>query len=137
MKLFKGISILLLLVALQGCDVNDDDVDYHFVTLNIVDAVLPQSFQQNQTYEILVTYQLPNGCTSFEGFDIISEDTTVRRVVAIGSERDGQACTQAIEEVQTSFQFICLYSDTYVFRFFTGLDENDVPQYMEYEVPVN
>ncbi|MDG1571428.1 hypothetical protein OZ410_03815 [Robiginitalea sp. M366] len=137
MKLFKGISILLLLVALQGCDVNDDDVDYHFVTLNIVDAVLPQSFQQNQTYEILVTYQLPNGCTSFEGFDIISEDTTIRRVVAIGSKRDGQACTQAIEEVQTSFQFICLYSDTYVFRFFTGLDENDVPQYMEYEVPVN
>lgn len=138
MKLLKGFAIFLLLALPLGCEVNDDEVKYHFVTLNIVDVTVPESFQLNQTYEIQVTYQLPNGCTSFEGFDIISEDTTTRRVVAIGSELDDQtqACTQAVIDVETSFQFICLYSEPYLFRFFTGFDTEGAPQYLEVEVPV-
>lgn len=136
MKLIKGFSVFVLMLLSFGCDVNDDEVNYHFVTLNIVDAQLPEAFRINETYEVRVTYQVPNGCTSFEGFDIISESYTTRRVVAIGIEVDDRACTQALQEVETSFQFICLYNQPYLFRFFTGMDEDGEPQYLEVEVPV-
>lgn len=134
--LWNVFKAFLLLLVLSACDIGEDDVSYHFVTLEIVDVSMPESFNLNETYEIGVTVLVPNGCTEFEGFDVISEDTTVRNVVAIGTERNDVACTQVLSEVETSFDFICLYPETYLFRFWTGEDEQGVPQYLEIEVPV-
>lgn len=136
-RFLSGTLILLLLSLNLSCTSDDDEMEYHFVSLRIIDAELPVSFQLNQTYEIGVTYVLPNGCTAMEGFDVISEGQTTRRVVAIGTEQVDMACTQEIREVETQFRFICLYSDTYLFRFYTGMNEAGEPQYLEYEVPVN
>jgi hypothetical protein len=127
---------LLLFLVLNACDIGDDGVNYHFVTLQITDVSMPESFDLNETYEIGVTLLVPNGCTQFEGFDIKSEATTVRNVVAIGTELDDLACTQVVSEVETTFEFICLYRGTYLFRFWTGENEQGVPQYLEIEVPV-
>lgn len=136
-RIVPGVFIVFLLLLNWGCNSDDDEMEYHFVSLRIVDADLPVSFQLNETYEIGVTYVLPNGCTALEGFDVIREGATVRRVVAIGTEEVNNACTQEIREVETSFRFICLYNDTYLFRFYTGMNEAGEPQYLEYEVPVN
>jgi hypothetical protein len=57
--------------------------------------------------------------------------------VAIGTEFYEQACTQALEEIETSFDFIVLYEGSYLFRFWSGEDENGEQQYLEIEVPVN
>jgi hypothetical protein len=130
------LKAFLLLLVLNACDIGDDEVNYHFVTLEIVDVSMPESFNLNETYEIGVTVLVPNGCTQFEGFDVISEDTTVRTVVAIGTERDDVACTQVVSEVETSFDFVCLYPETYLFRFWTGEDDRGAPRYLEVEVPV-
>ena len=132
-KVFK---VLLLLLVLNACDIGEDAVNYHFVTLQVTDVSMPEAFQLNETYEIGVTLLVPNGCTEFEGFDIISEDTTIRRVVAIGTQRDDLACTQEVSEVEATFQFLCLYPETYLFRFWTGENGQGEPQYMEVEIPV-
>lgn len=136
-RFVPGIFLLLALSLNLSCSSDDDEMDYRFVSLPIVEADLPVSFQLNETYEIGVTYVLPNSCSALEGFDVIAEDQTVRRVVAIGTEELNGTCTTEIRELETSFRFICLYSDTYLFRFYSGMNEEGEPQYIEYEVPVN
>ena len=139
MSVKRSIPILLcfLVLIFQSCKFEDDRVNFRFVSLQIVSADLPDSFELNETYEIRVTYVRPSGCIFFEGFDITDEATTTRNVVAIGSDFYEETCTQAVEELETSFNFIVLYEGTYIFRFWNGEDENGVDQYIEIEVPVN
>jgi len=130
------LKLLLPLFLLSACDIGEDEVNYHFVSLTTLAVDMPEEFRLNETYEIGVTVLEPNGCTEFAGFDILPEDTTIRRVVAIGTEQDDVPCTEVLSEVATSFDFICLYSGTYVFRFWTGKNEDGIDQFMEFEVPV-
>lgn len=139
MSLKKSIPLLLcfLVLGMTSCKLEDDGVNFRFVALQIVSADLPESFTLNETYEIKVRYLRPSACVYFEGFDITSEDTTTRNVVAIGTDFYEQTCTQAVEELEATFNFICLYEQTYLFKFWTGEDENGNQQYLEIEVPVN
>jgi hypothetical protein len=135
-SLWNRLLFLLPLFLLGACDIGDDEVNYHFVNLATVAVDMPEEFRLSETYKIGVTVLEPNGCTEFVGFDILPEDTTVRRVVAIGTEQVDVACTEALSEVETSFEFICLYSGTYVFRFWQGKNEAGQDEFMEIEVPV-
>lgn len=134
--LWKAVFAVVLLLQISGCDISGEEANYHFVTLQTIAVDAPESFKINETYTIGVTLLIPNGCTSFEGFDVTSEGQTIRRVVGIGTELDDMACTQAVEEVSSSFEFLCLYSGTYLFKFWTGQSESGEPQFLEIEVPV-
>ncbi len=135
----KEIIILLSFISiiLNSCSLDDQGPNFHFVPLKIVSAELPESFTLNETYEIKVTYEIPNNCTVFEGFDITKSDKTVRNVVGIGSEFENEQCNDSSLEQETTFSFICLYTEPYLFRFWTGEDENGESEYFEVEVTVN
>ncbi len=139
MSLKKPLSLLLCLVVfgLSSCKLEDDRVNFRFVPLQILSVDVPEAFELNETYEIRVRYLRPNSCVFFEGFDITKEGVTTRNVVAIGTDFYEEVCTQATEELEASFNFICLYEESYLFRFWTGEDENGNQQYLEVEVPVN
>ncbi|MEO1009806.1 MAG: hypothetical protein AAFX53_00780 [Bacteroidota bacterium] len=125
-------------MCLNSCDLDDNGPNFHFTSLQIVSADLPESFELNETYEIQVRYVIPDGCTIFEGFDVSRQDTTVRNVVAVGARRtDAEACTQAIEELEATFNFVVLYNETYVFRFWQGSSVDGEDEFFEVEVPVN
>lgn len=132
----KGLLVLLLLPVLNTCSISGDEVNYHFVTLQTIAVDMPESFMLNETYDIGVTVLEPNGCTQFAGFNVTPEGTTVRNVEAIGTELVDGVCTEVITSVETSLEFICLYDETYRFRFWTGENESGEPQYLEFEVPV-
>ena len=137
--LMKKTFLLILCciaITINSCSLNDDIVDFNFVPLQIVDAEFPESFTLNETYDIKITYILPNNCIAFEGFDISNIDITSRNIVAIGSERKGEVCNLVAVEAEGSLEFICLYEGTYFFRMWTGEDENGEQQYIELEVPV-
>ncbi len=128
-----GITILLL----GSCSIENES-NFSFVPLQIVSAELPESFDLDQTYRISVTYLKPDGCTGFASFDIVDKEVTTRNVVVIGTARtDQEACTQAIVEETRTFDFIVLYPETYVFRFWEGENTNGEQEYFEVEVPVN
>lgn len=133
---------ILLLTALSfvgntSCSV-DDGTNFHFTPLRIVSAELPESFNFGETYDIPVTYIRPDDCTFFNGFDVVQADNTTRNVVVIGSVlTDEENCTDLAEETTTSFSFSVRFTGTYLFRFWTGEDENGQQQYIEVEVPVN
>ena len=137
----KKLIFLLLFagVLLGGCSVDDDDgQNFHFTTLRINDAVLPESFELNETYEILVDYTLPNNCSLFDGFDVTQEDTTVRNVVAIGSVRTDQSgCTDEAIEGQASFNFTVIHNQPYTFKFYQGETSEGEYIFLEVDVPVN
>ncbi len=137
----KVIALFVLLVitsSLGSCDL-DDGQNFQFTTLKVIEAQMPEFFELNETYDIEVTYQRPNGCIFFEGFDITKTGETDRDVVAIGTELvDGNtACTQAIEEVTAILKFNVIFTGEYHFRFYAGSDSSDNPVYIEYTVPVN
>lgn len=130
---------LMLFTALTflGCSLGDEQENFHFVALPITSVEMPESFVLNETYEIKVTYLRESDCEYFEGFDILKEDTTVRNVAAIGSMlSDSDTCKEISQEIETSFNFIVLYNQTYTFKYFTGNDENGDAQFIEIEVPV-
>lgn len=123
-------------ILLNSCSLEDDSVNFQFVPLQIISADFPESFTLNETYNINVTYIIPNNCVAFEGFDISFIDTTSRNIVAIGSERVGEVCNLIAVEAQDSFEFTCLYEGTYYFRLWSEELENGEQQYVEIEVPV-
>lgn len=133
--------ILLLFctgVLLGGCSLDDDGQNFHFATLRINSVTLPESFELNETYEVLVDYTLPNNCSFFDGFEVTQEDTTVRNVVAVGSVRTDQVgCTEEIVEAKTSFNFTVIHDQPYTFRFYQGENSEGEHLFLEVDVPVN
>ena len=120
----------------SSCSLDDDNVNFQFVPLQIVSAEFPESFTLNETYDIRVTYIIPNNCIAFEGFDISNIDLTSRNIVAIGSEKVGEVCNLIAVEAEETFQFTCLYEGTYYFQLWAGESVNGDQQYIELEVPV-
>jgi len=136
----KKLILLAVVMAFinNGCSIEDDDVNFYFTALEIVDAELPESFDYNQTYEILVNYIKPDSCTNYEGFDVVKDSLTVRNIVAIGSVRtDTDNCTVESIELTASFNFKVIYTDPYTFKFYTGDNSEGEAQYLEVIVPVN
>lgn len=136
----KKLVLLAVFIALinNGCSIEDDDANFYFTALEIVDAELPESFDYNKTYEILVNYIKPDSCTNYEGFDVVKDLLTVRNVVAIGSVRtDKDNCTVESIEQTASFNFKVIYTDPYTFKFYTGDNSEGEAQYLEVVVPVN
>jgi len=134
-RILRVMSLAIVVLSMSNCNI-DSDENFHFVTLRILDAELPESFELNQTYNVQVTYERLNGCVFFEGFEVHQPELTTRDVIAIGTELDNTDCTQAVEEGVANFDFNVLYEGTYTFRFFNGFDDNEDAIYLEYQVEV-
>ena len=137
MKRFALLFVLAASYLVLGSCSNDDTPNFHFEALKALRAEVPESFELNESYRISVTYERPDNCTFFEGFDVTKPDTTVRDVVVIGSVLTDRECTAQIEEVEVTFDFIVIHDQTYTFRFYEGKDENGEHEFFEIEVPVN
>ena len=136
----KRVFFLLLVASFTlftSCDI-DDDVNYHFEALQVKSVEMPEAFDYGEIYNIKVTYFRPNNCTFFEGFDVVKEDLTTRKVVTIGTViEDEEECTGSGEDLVATFNFEVLYEEPYIFRYWTGEDANGEPTYLEITVPVN
>jgi len=136
-RIFVRIALFTFAFILFSCNNDDKGTNFHFTALRILQAELPASFELNERYQIKVTYERPNNCTFFEGFDVTSADTTIRDVTVIGSVFDDEDCAEVIEEVEATFDFIVLHNQPYTFRFWQGKNESGEHQFLEVMVPVN
>jgi hypothetical protein len=134
---FKFILFLGVVFGLQSCSLNDDDANFEFSYLPIVSVDVPESFIQNNVYTINVSYLRPDDCTYFQGFDVSALEETTRNVAVVGSTMIDKTCLETSEEVYTSFQFEVLYTSDYLFRFFTGIDENGDETFLEIYYPIS
>ena len=118
------------LFMFQSCN-KDDDFNVVFEKLQIVDVEIADTFHLGRTYEVLVTFIRPNECTYFQGFDVYPKDVTIRNVTAIGAHYENQECTQEATEVTDKFLFNVIYDQDYEFRFWTGVDDEGNPEYIQ------
>jgi len=130
--LFLGI---ILLFCFNSCDI-DSDENFQFVILEVVSATMPEVFNQNEPHSIEVVFRRPDTCTFFSNFDVESENTNARNIIAIGSLLTEADCTDTNDEVSALFEFTALEIGAYTFRFYAGNTADGEPEYIEYVVPV-
>lgn len=137
-KTLLYLGLMLLVLPLGGCSLDDDDSNFEYTYLNIVNVDLPDSFELNRIYPIKVTYVRPDNCTYFEGFDVSKdpEGTTNRTVAVVGSVLTDKDCEATDDEVSTAFNFEVLYDQDYHFKFLSGKDSDGNPTFIEVTVPV-
>lgn len=134
-KKVLAILCLVIIFSFYGCEIESGE-NFQFITLKITSVELPVNFEQNASHNIQVTYERPDDCTFFEGFDVFEGDSNTRSIVAIGSLLKMDECELMQDEVNASFQFTALNVGAYTLRFYSGDDENGEPIYLEYVVPV-
>ena len=135
-KIILIFTVLVTILSTNSCSL-DDGPNFNFIPLSIKEVSLPETFSLNQIYEISVTYDKPNSCSSFRGFDVSKKALTDRNVVVIGIERiDQNNCSEAIVEETATFDFKVVHNQTYLFRFWKGEHTDGTQEYIEIEVPV-
>lgn len=135
----KVLFILLMVVGLAGCSLNDDNlpnVDYGYIAVDAVD--IPDSFELGETYEIEVDLTLESPCVDFAGFEMIRAEENTRIVRTVAAQYEGSNCDQEEARMVTEiFRFQVIFTEDYTFRFLNGVDENGEETFLEFVVPVN
>lgn len=132
----KFIILFLSVIFITACSTNDDMPNYHFESVGITEVDAPAEFIYGNTYEITLTYELPNECHNLYDIDYIYQDTS-RIVTAITIVNDDATC---IEEPTTQQQTINVHVgqlETYTFKFWQGQNEQGEDQYLIIDIPVN
>jgi len=131
----RYILILITVFAFSACTSNNNDTNYHFEYVPITDVNVPDEFLFGETYQITITYELPNGCYSFYSNDYIYENTS-RIIGTIAIVDEESTCTQATVEGQYTINVQARQSEDYTFKFWQGTDNQGVDQYLIVNVPV-
>ncbi|MDT7828950.1 hypothetical protein RQM65_09780 [Pricia sp. S334] len=138
-RAFLFFFVIGLAVLAASCSIDDDQTNFKYTTLKTVNASLPDTFELGRVYKVDVNLLRPDDCTYSETFDVrrsFTDSTNIRTVAAIGIVLDEGPCEAVNDSIQDSFQFEVIYSNPYVFQFYTGDDENGEPEFLEIEVPV-
>jgi hypothetical protein len=133
---YKVIGLLVMMVLVfTNCSIDEGEVPIvNYETLPIVEVELPPSFIFGERYEIPVLFNYTNSCQSFAGFEVNS--TLNERVITVVATVTFDNCIEEEERTQQNLNFLVASNGTYVFKFFTGLDTDNEPTYLEYTIPV-
>ena len=139
----KKLVLIGLLFTVWSCTTDEPVTDeFYFEILPIRSVIdMPESVNFNDVYTIHYTYSLPTTCHSFNDLYYLTEGEvrTVAVISMVFNEIGNIICeTLPEEEIQGSFTFNVLNNaGTYIFKFWQGVNENGVDQYLVYEVPIN
>ncbi|SHI51565.1 hypothetical protein [Pseudozobellia thermophila] len=138
-RLFYLFTSVAITVGFASCSLDDDGANFYYAPLEIVNAQVPDTFEYGKVYTINVDLLRPDDCTMSDTFDVrrsATDSTNIRTVSAIGIVLEKDECEEVSEEIRDSFQFEVIYNDPYIFRFYSGDNENGDPEFIEVEVPV-
>lgn len=132
----KLILLSLFLILFASCSLDDKTLDYNLEILPIESVDIPESFTLGETYPITVSYLKPSTCNLFKEFYYLKNNNE-RTVAVINYEYINNNCTDLEDElVEATFNFVVTGNGSYIFKFWQGVDENDIDQYLTIEVPV-
>lgn len=126
--------VLFAFIILVSCS-SDDGLTYHYELLPIENVIIPEEFEYGKIYDISVKYILPDDCYVYS--DILYEyDNDERNVAVISTVIDNKVCNTVDFEDEIFFKVHVLQTNTYIFKFWQGDDDNGDPLYLIKEVPV-
>lgn len=131
----RYILVFISLIILSSCSLDDDTPNQHFEYIKITEVDIPAEFTLGETYEIVVSYSLPNECYQFYNHDYLYEGTS-RIIGAIAIVNDDATCTQGIIEGEFIMNVEAIQSEPYLFKFWQGTDNQGTSEYLTVEVPV-
>lgn len=138
-RLYVLLCATAMVVVSISCSLDDDQTNFKYTTLKTVSASLPDTFELGRVYDIDVKLLRPDECTFSETFDVnrsFTDSTNIRTVAAIGIVLNEEGCAEVNEEIEDSFRFEVIYTKPYIFKFYTGENDNGDAEFLEIEVPV-
>lgn len=137
----KFVLLLLLSLSFVSCSLGDDNgPNYHYEILSVDSFVVPDTFDFGATHQLKLFFKLPSTCHSYGG--IYFDRNLNERTFAIQSiVEDRTNCeffdenSNELREVNVNFEVIS--TETYLFKFYKGEDEEGIAIFEEIEIPVN
>ncbi|QNK76768.1 hypothetical protein [Winogradskyella undariae] len=128
--------IFIFITTLTSCSIENDNSDLFYVEFMPIESVdIPEYFVYGETYEIFMTYTKPNSCYFFRDF-YYAIDGNERTVAIENNVYQEDNCNETQEPENVSFNFTVTGSETYLFKFYQGKDEEGVDQFLLIEVPI-
>jgi hypothetical protein len=136
-KMKKVLLLLLTVIAVSSCSVDNDLPDYHYEVLPVESFTVPSSFRMGGLYEIKIRYKRPTDCHFLDG--IYYDKIGNTRTIGVQTTVLERSYCLALDEVtvETSFLFECTGGEKYIFKFYKGADENGNYIFESVEIPVN
>ena len=127
-----------IIAAFWSCSLDDSsNVDFQFEILTVESASVPNEMHFGEVYTINYSYFRPSTCHAFNDLYYVAEDNT-RTVAVINTVINNSTCQDLTDElVERSFSFfVQSNSNSIIFKFWQGEDENGEDTYLIFEVPI-
>ncbi|WP_417859691.1 hypothetical protein [Winogradskyella sediminis] len=130
-----ALLVFILMATLTSCSIDDDNNYVGTEVMPIESIEIPDHFVYGESYEIMITYNRPSTCYQFYNF-LYDINGNERTVAVINSVYSNTECIEEPESVTVSLNFMVTGSETYLFKFYQGQDDEGEDQYYLAEVPV-
>jgi hypothetical protein len=134
----KIILFMALSLFFTSCDIGgNDNTDYVLNIVPVSEVTMPTAYAKDSITNIPVKYIRPTSCHFFDSF--YYEKTDFTRTIAIYCAQSLQGNCQAdnVTSVEVNLPFKPTQLGVYHFKFLTGQDANNVPQFLEFDVTVD
>lgn len=135
MKMKGVIGVLIMLFFTASCSLPDDEGSpVSFEIVKILSVGVPANFRLGNTHEITIRYEKPSTCHVFSGFEV-EPNLNARTVTAVTAVIPDGNCTDLTDTSEEQvLRFKVTSNGSYIFKFFTGLNANGLPEYIEHEI---
>ena len=122
-----------------SCSLEDDSDNFDYEFVPIENVSIADTLIVNSVHTIVYSYYRPSTCHGFFDLYYKAEDNE-RTVAVINTVFDNSNC-ESLEQnddnlIEKTFNFKPLHEETYVFKFWTGVDDNGDDEFLTYEVVV-
>ncbi|MDV6167686.1 hypothetical protein R1T16_04570 [Flavobacterium sp. DG1-102-2] len=137
----KILLLLTTLFILNSCTLEPDpQPDYNIEFIAADGVIVPASVIKGRTYEVTVAYTKPTGCYLFDRFHTEKDGDAILIAVQAAVRNESECKKYEVEQhEEQSFTFTCPIDyalDCYIFKFYTGLDDNGIKTYEQVKIPV-
>lgn len=132
----KLLLVIVSVIFLSGCSLQTDDETllYQLAPINAVE--IPETLIHGETYQLSIQYYKPTNCHSFDGFDVTKNENEIMIGVVTAYFPENANCEDQEYTEEASLEFYVDRNDFYIFRFWQGVNEDNEPQFMSLEVPI-
>ena len=135
--------LFLIVLAATSCSTDGDQPEVQYELVPIITCEMPYYFTAGETYELRMIFKMPTTCHTYKGIYFEGEGNT--KTLAIQTVVAQRNDCQPIEQIGTaspeteSAKYNFTPSgpgSTYIFKIWTGKNEQGENTYYEVEVPV-
>ena len=131
-----ALLIIVYVSVFTSCSLESKGPDSFYSEFMPIESVeIPEYFVYGESYEILLNYVKPSSCYHF--YDFYYEINSNERIVAIiNTIYTDTSCIEEPQSISANLNFMVTDTETYIFKFYQGEDEDGQDQYYLVEVPV-